>query len=366
MVIRGKHVKGERETRRWPCWRKTVSKKLGDAMKVLLRCGLVAVLVATAGWASDEKKTEAQNNGLVGPVRTVSTQEGEPKSALNQTGWPVLLGIGGCKECEYDRQGTLTRSGQMVEGEFRGDRYQNARDERGNIVEQVRLAADGEVGGRTLYGPYGINEQSEYVVGIRVFHAEWRYDSNGNLGELVQYDRDDKIQTRTLRQTDASGNIKEEWCYGSMDELSYHTLDTYDPKTDVWTWTSYGEDGSVKVAIETQNGKVHFYRQNVNDPNVFGRHFLLDPIGNTQHSFRGNADGTYDDVTTIYPDEKLHNPERLEWRDGTGTLRLKVEYEYELDGLTNWTTRRTWVWTPDLGEKTLYKVDMRRLTYWGD
>lgn len=324
------------------------------------------MFVATAGWASDEKKTDAQRHGLVGPVRTVSTQDGEAEFALDQRDWPVLVGLGDCKECKYDRQGTLTRYGQIVEGEFRGEQYQIARDERGSMVEQVRLGADGEIAGRTVYGPHGIIEQSEYVGGVRVFHAEWSYDSNGHLREMVQYDREDNIQTRTLRQTDASGNIKEEWCYGSKNELSYHILDTYDPKTDVWTWTNYAEDGSVRVAIETENAKVNFYQQNVEDPNVFGQHFFLDPIGNTQHSFRGHADGTYDDVTTISSDEKLHNPERLEWRDGTGTLRLKVEYEYELDGLGNWTTRRTWVWTPDLGEKKLYKVDLRRLTYWAN
>ena len=335
-------------------------------MKALVRCGLVTTLLATAVWASDEKKTNAQSNGLVGPVRSVTTQEGKPEFSLDQRDWPVLVGIADCGECEYDREGTLTGYGQLVEGEFRGDRYQIGRDERGNIVEQVRVGTDGEIAGRTLYGPFGIIESSEYAVGVRGFHTEWSYDRNGHLRELVQYDRDDKIQTRTFRQTDASGNIKEEWCYGSKDELSYHTLETYDPKTDVWSWTSYSEDGSAKVAIETQNGKVHFYRQNVNESNVFGEHFFLDPIGNTQHSFRGHPDGTYDDVTTIYPDERLHNPERLEWRDGTGTLRLKVEYEYELDGLGNWTKRRTWVWTPDLGEKKLYKVDLRRLTYWGN
>jgi hypothetical protein len=102
----------------------------------------------------------------------------------------------------------------------------------------------------------------------------------------VQYEGDDQVQTLTLRQTDVSGNIKEEWCYQSGGQFSYHTVDTLDPRTDVWTWTNYAEDGSVKVAIETQNGKVHFYRQNVDDPNVFGQHFFLDPIGNTQHSFR--------------------------------------------------------------------------------
>ena len=333
-------------------------------MNILLRCGVVTVLVATAGWASDEKKTDAQRYGLAGPIRTMSTQEGKAEFALDQTDWPVQVGTVDCRECAYDRQGMLTRYGQIAEGEFRGERYQITRDEHGNVVEQVRLGADGEIAGRTVYGPYGIIEASEYTDGVRGFHTEWNYDSGGHLGEMVQYDRDNKIQTRTLRQTDATGNIKEEWCYGSQDELSYHILDTYDPKTDVWTWTSYAEDGSVKVAIETQDDKVHFFRQNVNDPNVFGQHFFLDPIGNTQHSFRGHADGTYDDITTIYPDEKLHNPERVEWRDGTGTLRLKVEYEYEVDGQRNWTARRTSVWTPDLGEKKVYKVDLRRLTYW--
>lgn len=212
-----------------------VSKELGHAMKVLLLCWLVMVFVATAGWASDDKKTDAQKNGLAGPVRTVSMQEGKKEFVLNQSDWPVLVGIGDCRECEYDREGTLTRHGEIVEGGFRGDRYRIARDETGNIVEQVRLGPDGEIAERTVYGPYGIIEQSEYGGGVRVFHAQWSYDSNGHLREMVHYDRDDKIQTRALRQTDASGNIKEEWCYGSKDELSYHILDTYDPKTDVWT-----------------------------------------------------------------------------------------------------------------------------------
>ena len=78
-------------------------------MKVLLRCGLLMVLVSAAGWASDEKKTDAQRNGLTGPVRMVSVREGKTEFEMNQTDWPVVLGIGDCKDCEYDRKGTLTR-----------------------------------------------------------------------------------------------------------------------------------------------------------------------------------------------------------------------------------------------------------------
>jgi hypothetical protein len=193
-------------------------------MKVLVRCGLVMVLVATTGWAAEEKKTDAQRNGLAGPVRAVSLREGETEFELNQKDWPVLVGIGECKECEYDRKGTLTRYGELVEGAFRGDRYQIVRDERGNVVEQVKLGADGEIAGRTAYGPNGIIEQSDYVGGARRFHAEWSYDSNGHLRELVQYDGDDQVQTLTLRQTDVSGNIKEEWCYQSKSSRSLITL----------------------------------------------------------------------------------------------------------------------------------------------
>jgi hypothetical protein len=121
----------------------------------------------------------------------------------------------------------------------------------------------------------------------------------------------------------------------------------------------------VKVALQTQNGKANFYRQNVDDLNAaFGKYFSLDRAGTTQHRFRGHADGTFDDIETNYPDENAFNPHSLEWRVGTDTLRLKAEYEYQLDGKGNWTTRRTWVWTPELSEKRLYLVDQRTLTYW--
>jgi hypothetical protein len=170
-----------------------------------------------------------------------------------------------------------------------------------------------------------------------------------------------------VQQTDASGNIKEKWYYGSKGELLDHTVDTYVLKTDVWTWTNYAENGSVKVALQTQNGKVNFYRQNVDDQNAaFGKYFSLDRVGTIQQRFRGHADGTFDDIVTSYPDEQVHNPHLPEWRDGTGTLRLKVEYDYDLDGQGNWTMRRTWVWTPELSEKKLYLADRRALTYWGN
>jgi len=95
-------------------------------MNNTLRCGLILVLVATAGLALDEKKTDAQSYGFAGSVRTVSTQEGKAEFSLDQTDWPVLIGMVECKECEFDRQGALTRNGQIAEGEFRGERYRIA------------------------------------------------------------------------------------------------------------------------------------------------------------------------------------------------------------------------------------------------
>src|SRR6516225_402449 len=98
MKRRGGRVAGRRRLRNW-----------GDPMNILLRCGLVTMLVATAGWASDEKKTDAQRYGLAGPIRTMSTQEGKAEFSLDQTDWPVLVGMVECKECEFDREGALTR-----------------------------------------------------------------------------------------------------------------------------------------------------------------------------------------------------------------------------------------------------------------
>jgi hypothetical protein len=55
---------------------------------------------------------------------------------------------------------------------------------------------------------------------------------------------------------------------------------------------------------------------------------------------------------------------RQEWRDESGTLKLLIEYDYELDQFGNWTKRSAWVSSPELSERALAETDYRRLEYW--
>ena len=87
-------------------------------MNILLRCGVVTVLVATAGWASDEKETDAQRYGLAGTVRTVSTQEGKAEFALDQTDWPVQVGTVDCRECASPIRATSVLRMSRLESTF--------------------------------------------------------------------------------------------------------------------------------------------------------------------------------------------------------------------------------------------------------
>lgn len=325
---------------------------------------LSTFLIALSLGGAEPKRTDARNYGLIGPIHSVSTQEGQPLFNIDQRSFPVLIGHTGCQECEFDRWGALVKSGSKFDGEFRGETFRSTRDEAGDVVEQARMDSRGRMVGLDVFGPYGVTEHDEFQEDKRSFHTVWTYDSNGHMREFVQYDGDDQIISRTVRQSDSSGNIKEEWSYGKDEEFSYHIVDTYDPKTDIWTWTSFDENGHLKVGIATQEGKVLFYRHPTTQENAFGEHFFLDRIGKTQHTFRGHSDGTFDDVTTIYPDETNHLARRLEWRDGNEVLRLAADFEYETDAHGNWTRRNTWVWTPELGERKLYETDTRTLTYW--
>jgi hypothetical protein len=53
---------------------------------------------------------------------------------------------------------------------------------------------------------------------------------------------------------------REEWDYGKGSIFDF--IETYNPKTDVWTFANLNEDGSIKVAVETVGTSVASDQQN--------------------------------------------------------------------------------------------------------
>jgi hypothetical protein len=326
---------------------------------------LAIVFLRVALSASEPANTDARSDGLFGRIRSVSTtQETQQVDWHQKDAKAGILGIS-CWECEYDVEGNRIKSGQSYDGEFRGDVIRIIHDETGRVTARIEENYKGEIVCRDVLGPYGITEQVTYKDGKPYWRSTWSYDSNGHMTEFYHYDENGVVFESSIASSDASGNNKEEWNYGRNGVFSLHFVQSYDPETDIWTFTNFNENGSAKVAITTKGSKVLSYWQQAGEDNVFGSNFYRDPNNKTQVSHSCNPDGTCDEITSYFSDEARHQASRVEWHDPAGVLRLSFDYEYEVDQFGNWTKRTVFVWSPELGERKSYETDYRTLKYWG-
>jgi hypothetical protein len=329
------------------------------------RAALAILILALSLDASEQKRSDVRDDGLLGPVRSVSTRQETQQVDWNRQDARIdVLGIT-CSECEYDREGNRLRNGQTVEGEFRGLMLRIVRDESGKVIERIEENYNGEIVSRVVLGPRGVTERVDYQNGRPHWRATRSYDANGHETEFHHYDEHGELFESSAESSDASGNNKEQWDYGRNGSFSLHFVDTYDPETDLWRFTSFNEDGSAKVTIATQKSKLlSYWQQQTAEEKVFGSGFFLDRVGKEKQSFSCHPDGSCDRMTSYFPDEASPHVSRVEWRDSAGGLRLSFDYEYQLDRFGNWTKRTVKVWSPELGEPKLCETDYRTLTYW--
>jgi hypothetical protein len=184
------------------------------------------------------------------------------------------------------------------------------------------------------------------------------------MAESYTYDDTGNVTASTFCTSDIGGHNRDTRDYGEKGIFQAHYTETYDPKSDAWTFTDFDEVGAVKAAIVTKNSDVVSYWQKATAGPVFGSNFFMDPDGRIQKSYSCNPDGTCDHITSYFDDDNRHHVRRVEWRDPEHNLRLSFDYEYQLDRFDNWTKRTVWVWSPELGERKLAEVDFQTLTYW--
>ena len=306
--------------------------------------------------ASEPKNTDARSDGLLGPVRSVSTRQETVQVDWGQKDAKAGgLGIS-CWECEYDREGNRIRSGGLV--------VRVVHDESGRVTERIEENDKGDVIRRDVLGPSGIIEQVSYQGGEAISRATWSYDQNGHVTEFYRYDQDGAVTESSFSTSDARGDIKEQWDYGPNGAFRLHFAQFYNPQTDISIFSSFDERGSLEVTFTTKGKKVLSYWQQTNEKNVFGSSFWRDRVGKTIVTHSCNPDGTCDEITSYFANETTNHVSRLEWHDPGHVLRLAFDYEYEFDSIGNWTKRTVWVWSPDLGERKLCETDYRSITYW--
>lgn len=334
-------------------------------MRSFLSCAGVATLFLTIPLrASEPRSTDVRRDDLFGPVQSVSTSAGAPQLAWHEPdGFAVVMPVAS-GETEYDVEGNRIKSGQVLDGEFRGEFTRLVRDESGRVTNRIVEDYKGEIVRREMMGPHGLTEQYGYQNGKQTSRATWNYDGNGHISDFHRYDQNGAEIESSVSISDASANFKEEWDYGLNRTFSLHFLQTYDPKRDIWEFTNFNEDGTVKVAIRTEGTKVLSFWQEPGQDQIFGSNFFMDPVGKTQESYSCHQDGACEHIITYFPDEARHNVSRVERHDPTGVLKQSADYEYEIDQFGNWTKRAVWVWSPELGERKLYETDYRTLKYW--
>jgi hypothetical protein len=192
----------------------------------------------------------------------------------------------------------------------------------------------------------------------------YRYDEGGNVIEILTLDPDSAEVNRSTMTYDENGHVVEEWDRGRNNSFELHFVHTYDPKTHFETWTTFNENGSAKLSWVLQDTSMLSYWQQPGDGPAIGSTFFMDSGPRKQEARNYHSDGTFDRVESEFLDEQKRNVSHVERHGPMDELSMVADYEYEFDLLGNWTKRTAWVWTPGLGQRTLYETDYRTLAYW--
>jgi hypothetical protein len=325
----------------------------------------VPFLLTLTTHGQELNRTDAQRDDLAGPVKSVSSKVVLSSVRWQQPGGPTLLIPIWCMDCTYDRDGSRTRSGQVVDGKFVGQIIRLVRDQNEQLTDRLVVdASTGQLQRHDVMGPFGRTENTDYIGGNLHWRQTYSYDQSGNMTEWLTFDSTGKQISRILLNREPDGALKEKSAWGEDGQLNYQQ--TLDPETKVERFTSFDQFARAQLTWTVVAGKLVSFWEAPDSPSQWGDNFTETEGNGDPENFACHSDGNCD-VSRVhyeYLDPKGRNPVSAEWRDSDGNLRFAVYYDYEIDSFRNWTYRRVWVWSRDLGKRSLYETDSRQITYW--
>lgn len=326
---------------------------------------LPLLLLASLASAQERISTEAQRDGLAGPVQSVATTSqrfGLPKS---QPPGPLLVQPILWPDSAYDPDGYKIRSGTVIDGIFQGELSSLERDSGGQTMRRhVANATTGERFRDEELGPFGKTSETDYQNGQPFTHRTISYDENGHLSGVLSFDSAGELQSRYFQATSKDGVATEMSVWNKNDQLQ--SRQTYDPKTDEDRFTSYDETGEVKVSFFYSHGEIVSFWAQTEDVGQFGERFYEDQHDGTVlwYNCRKSRSCEQFAVRSEFQSPNKRNLRSMEWRAPDGQLLYGSYCEYELDSFQNWTHRRVFVVSPEQPERTLYEEDSRMIVYW--
>ncbi|MGO9337811.1 MAG: hypothetical protein ACLPY1_09915 [Terracidiphilus sp.] len=321
--------------------------------------------------APQTPKTDAQLDGFLGPVKTVSTTIKRSGLQWTQPSGPAMVFPVQCQDCTYDPDGVKTISGQVAEGKFFGQIIALQRDGSGRMTGSVVTnASTGLVDREEVIGPFGKTEEYDYLDGKLNWLQTYVYDQYGRMSDALTVDSLGNQISHTLTKTTRDGEVIETSVWGENDELDWQQ--TYDPETGMEHFTTYDESGAVKLTWTFNHGKVlSFWEWQEPDQKPeqqqFGEGFVEDAGNGNRDNYCCHSDGHCERSRVHYEyldQAKKRNPTSVEWRDESGNLLYAAYYEYEVDSAGNWTHRRVSVFPSNQGDPALYEEDWRTIDYW--
>jgi hypothetical protein len=326
-------------------------------------------------------KTEAQQDGFSGPVRSVRmlsdwnsapwTMSGRGGRAIVQPQSYVFMQVASitCRACDYDREGNRTRSGQLISNgnnkKFVGSEIAIVRDPSGRMIERtVAEAGTGRLMRHDWFGPFGATKSQMYRDGKPTGSRTMTYDSAGRVIEVVGTDAEGNTVDRLTTKYDEEGHWTERADFGRSGELK--SLETYDPATDTQHSREFDSSANLKTEFTVAHNQMLSYWTTAEVPGINNGTSTGYLPGSGVYQFRCHENGDCETFRIHYEylNGDYHLPTAVERRDASGALTDAVYVEYGVDEHHNWTTRKVWVVSPELPERTLCETDARAITYW--
>ncbi|MGD0629021.1 MAG: hypothetical protein ABR987_06705 [Terracidiphilus sp.] len=318
--------------------------------------------------APESPRTDAENDGFIGPVKSVSTAIKRSGLRWEQPSGPAMVFPVQCQDCSYDPDGTKTVNGQVSDGKFFGQIIALERDGSGRVTGSVVTnATTGETQRQEVIGPFGKTEEYDYLDGKLNWLQTYVYDQYGHMIDALTVDSQGNQISHTQIRITKDGEVTENSVWGKNNELDWQQ--TADPATGLERLTTYDESGAVKLTWTFKDGKVLSFweREQPDQKPQFGEIFVEDVGDGNRDSYQCHPDGRCDRSRAHYEyldPAKKRNPASAEWRDSSGKLLYAAYYEYEVDSAGNWTHRRVSVFPSGEGDRALYEEDSRTITYW--
>ena len=325
---------------------------------------LSLVVFAPLGLAENGSRTEAQQDGLLGAVKSVSTIVASSDVPWQQPGGPTLVVPVFCRDCEYSADGYRTKSGEVVDGKFIGDIRALTRDGNGRVTDvNVTNAANGELYRHMVMGPFGKTEETLYQNGKLSGASTFRYDTSGHMTDWISRDGAGAQIGRTLESW-TKDVVTEQTVWGKEQQIQMR--ETYDPAKDEQHYSTFDESGNMALAWTFAHGKVASFWEPSNSAGQPGDSFVdfNDKANPKRYQCHKNGACEAAVVHYEYADAAKRNPLSAEWRDASGNLLYGAYYSYQFDGTGNWTHREISVWNAELGTRTPYETDERLISYW--